>query len=341
MSGPIPASSDLDDGDSPNLDGVFDAARSRGFTPFGAMLEPVILDATGGALSDIAWFRTDWQRGGALTGYASFQDEHGPHDVVVKLPVPPGEWRWLEAMSGSSVTPRVLAGGDQLGGYDLTWVVMERLPFGPMGSAWGGDGFDLLLACGAEFQAQALATRDQVWSETIQPKPEPDLWEEQLAATRKLVSKHTLPHAQLWRKALKAATKKFESWRQPWMDRPMTGPVHGDFHAGNALSRSPAPNGPLVLVDLAQVRPGHWVEDAVYLEQLYWADPERLEGRRLVSQMNKQRKALGLDPGGDWVELANIRRALLAMTTPTRMATLGHPVHLDAALHVLEQAVTS
>ena len=36
---------------------------------FGAQLEPVLHQACGGRLSPVRWFRTDWQHGGALTGY--------------------------------------------------------------------------------------------------------------------------------------------------------------------------------------------------------------------------------------------------------------------------------
>ena len=64
--------------------------------PFGANLEPALLEATDHRLSAIRWFRTDWQRGGALTGYAKYREEDGRDQaVVVKLPVPPGERQWL------------------------------------------------------------------------------------------------------------------------------------------------------------------------------------------------------------------------------------------------------
>jgi hypothetical protein len=47
--------------------------------PLGANLEPVLRQACGDRLSSIRWFRADWQRGGALTGYSEYQtDEEGP-----------------------------------------------------------------------------------------------------------------------------------------------------------------------------------------------------------------------------------------------------------------------
>ena len=38
-------------------------------------LEPVLLKQTNNQLKDIHWFKTDWQRGGAATGYAVWVDE--------------------------------------------------------------------------------------------------------------------------------------------------------------------------------------------------------------------------------------------------------------------------
>ena len=95
--------------------------------PLGANLEPVLRENCD-RLSSISWFRADWQRGGALTGFATFQDENdGPRDVVVKLPVPPREKLWLNRLqSAGDVAPRLYASGDELGGYDMAWVVMER-----------------------------------------------------------------------------------------------------------------------------------------------------------------------------------------------------------------------
>lgn len=105
--------------------------------PFGASLEPFLRDACENRLSTVNWFRTDWQRGGALTGYATYRDDAGKdQNVVVKLPVGPTERRWLARLGRTSngVVPRVWATGQSLGEYDMAWVVMEQLPHGPLGS---------------------------------------------------------------------------------------------------------------------------------------------------------------------------------------------------------------
>ncbi|MCX5659956.1 MAG: hypothetical protein NTW19_09575 [Planctomycetota bacterium] len=77
------------------------AADSR---PLGALLEPALRQTCGGRLSEVNWFRTDWQRGGALTGYATYRDDDGqPQPVVVKLP-PAAELVTLPAITFSVPT---------------------------------------------------------------------------------------------------------------------------------------------------------------------------------------------------------------------------------------------
>ena len=107
---------------------------------------------------------------------------------------------------------------------------------------------------------------------------------------------------------------------------------------GNALTRRPPPDGPALLIDFALTHPGNWVEDAVYLEHLYWARRDELGQRRLCRQIAQERKRHGLVVERDWSQFAQVHRALLAMAAPTT-AHLGGPRYLEAALEVLEQAV--
>jgi len=93
-----------------------------------------------------------------------------------------------------------------------------------------------------------------------------------------------------------------------------------------------------VLIDYAETCPGSWVEDAIYLEHLFWAMRDRLEGRKLASMLAKARRQQGLAVAEDWPRLASIRRALLAMRAPCEMRRVGAgAAHLDAALQVLER----
>src|SRR5690606_9753821 len=94
------------------------------------------------------------QRGGALTGYVTIEVDDGPRQAVVKLPVPPRERHWLSRLQDSpDVAPQLYAHGERLNGYDLAWVVMERLPHGPLGASWDGHEFDLLIDAAVRFYA--------------------------------------------------------------------------------------------------------------------------------------------------------------------------------------------
>lgn len=63
-----------------------------------------------------------------------------------------------------------------------------------------------------------------------------------------------------------------------WESRPRDTWCHGDLHPGNAMRRDlgNGQRGRCVLLDLAFVHPGHWVEDAVYIERQFWARPSCL-----------------------------------------------------------------
>lgn len=300
--------------------------------PFGAALAPVLLELCKGQLANINWFRTDWQRGGALTGYATWTDETGKHDAVVKFPVPPKERRWLVQLSSDDVTPRVFAHGSELGGYDMAWVVMERLPYGPFGCAWGAQAYDLLAEAAANFYARARLI-------PMGDPPEPRDWAGLLKRAKASISKDTIADSQRWRKALKQVSKKLPGWLDVWSKRDTGFWCHGDLHPGNAMSRHPAPEGPAVLFDLACVHCGNWVEDAVYLEHLYWASTASLHGAKPVKQIAHYLRDYGLAPGSNWPDLANIYRGLLAMTAPAQRHAMLGSAHVAASLKVLERLV--
>jgi hypothetical protein len=286
-----------------------------------------------GRLSDIRWFRADWQRGGALTGYAHYSDEEGEHEVVVKLPVPPVELRWLRRLQvddpAAQSAPRLVASGEQVNGYDFAWVVMERLPHGPLDPAWGGDEWDLLADAVGRFYARSAQF-------PIDQPPREEDWPTILRKARERIRDNPYVDQQRWNQALKAVSKKLKHLLKTWTGRDTSQWCHGDLHLRNAMTRRPAPDGPALLFDLAGVRPGHWVEDAVYLEHLYWAAPNLLHGRDIVKAIGQRRKAHGLSVDSAWPRLADIRRCLLAAATPAYMRNEGDPAHMQAALGMLE-----
>ncbi len=302
--------------------------------PFGAALQPVLVDACDGELTDISWFRTDWQRGGAATAYAKLKSGEAQVEVVVKMPIPPGELAWLNRLQHvEDVAPKVYASGATLGGYDIAWVVMEKLPHGPIGSAWGGAAFDLTVDAIGRFYAAASEVPNDG---AVKPKDYDDF----LKRARENVKRHSLPEEQRWHAALKRAHKKLPKWLDIWKDRATNHWLHGDLHLANAMTRVPAPDGPALLFDYAETRCGHWVTDAVYLEHQYWGRKERLEGRKICSMIAKARKKHGLSVEADWPQLAEVKRALLAMCTPVAIHRVADANHVHAALEMLEIAVS-
>lgn len=303
-------------------------------TPFGAGLEHVLRQCCGGRLSEVSWFRTDWQRGGAVTGYAVFRDDEGAdRPVVCKLPVPPRELAWLTRLQdGEDVAPRLFASGEELGGYDIAWVVMERLSRGPLDSTWGGREFELLIeAAGRFYQASSAYS--------VEGEPRRQDWEKVLRESRDAVKRGGFPDEQRWSAALKKASKKIKKWSDCWENRPIDGWVHGDLHFGNAMTRSTDDQEPAVLFDFAEVRPGNWVEDAVYFEHLFWSRRDRLGEHKLCSMLSKKRRELGLAVDSAWAHLAEVRRSLVAISTPLSMRHDGNVPHARACLELLEREV--
>jgi hypothetical protein len=302
-------------------------------------LADVLREACDGRLGQISWFRADWQRGGAATGIASMRlDDGAEAGVVVKLPVVQRELIWTSRLQQGPdheedpVVPRLYASGDSLGGYDLAWIVIERLPHGPLGIQWHEDHGIRIADAAARFHAAAAA-----WPVDRPVRSEP--WEDLLRAAAESVRLNPVDHKARWSAALRSfrglldrVLKAWEARRAEWL--------HGDLHLANAMSRTSLREGPVSLIDLAEVHPGHWVEDAVYLERQLWAWPERLRRARPVKAIAAARRARGLSVDPQDVHLAMVRRALLAGTAPAFLRSEGNPRHLSACLEWLERAVT-
>jgi len=294
---------------------------------------PLLIEACEGRLAAVKWFRTEWQRGGALTGYSTYRAGADDHPVVVKLPVPPRERRWLNHLTTfGDVCPTVYEAGTSIGQYDMAWVVMERLPHGPLSPAWDGVQFDLLLEAAARFYRAAASVPIDM------PRPQRD-WRQILDKARQAVSQLENVDRKRWNKVLKKAQKKLPNWLDIWLDRPTTDWCHGDLHLANAMTREPPPGGPALLFDYARVHPGHWVEDAVYLEYQYWGHRDLLKGRKLSKQLAQCRRALSLPVEEGWSTYAQVRRAMLAMSAPAMSEHHAEPLHLDESLRMLESEV--
>jgi aminoglycoside phosphotransferase (APT) family kinase protein len=296
-------------------------------------LETELLDACDGRLQDLCWVRMDWQRGGALTGTAWYETTNGPREAFVKFPVPGRELRWtrrLQQCGEPPIVPRLFASGDSLAHHDIGWLVMERIPGMPLGSRWATGHLRRTAEACASMQACMTGVPID------RPKRRDD-WERWLEQASRSIIENELPEKRRWTEALGTARIHWEEIIGCWRARTPIHWIHGDLHLGNAMFRSDGET--ICLVDLAEVRPGHWIEDALYLERLYWSHPERILDENPLEAMQEARLALGLEVGEDVDSLANARRILLSATTPAFIAHEGTRAHLEASLSVLEKGL--
>lgn len=306
----------------------------------GVALGPALIQACAGKLSRIDWFRTTWQRGGAATGLASWTEvDASQTPVMVKMPVGASERWWLDVLTASHdekrdslPVPKLVASGEVIGGYDIAWVVLERLDPHPLASHLSESALLELIDAAGRFQSACVRARAP-----DAPPIEPD-YQRLIARSRELVKTHEVREGQHWNDLLKRAHKCLPALLSSWRSRPVDSWLHGDLHPGNALHRNrPDGKADTVLIDLAEVHCGCWVEDAVYLERQYWAAPDRLFGVKPVSQLAKVRRSLGLPTDGDYARVADARRVLTAATAPLRLEYEGNSVHLAASMGQLER----
>jgi hypothetical protein len=307
-----------------------------------AALEPALHSASGGRLGRIEWFRAAWQHGGASTGFATWRPD-GQSDAcpqaMVKLPVGPVELRWSRLLSPPGdpdpVVPRMLASGDELGGYDLGWIIVERLPGMPLSTKLTAEGLNDLLVSLNDFHVKASAARP------IDETPRTYDWEANLARAKEAVKTHKMADATRWLDALRHLHKALPMVAARWNSREINAWCHGDFHPGNALRRAPSPGdtgrGRCVLIDLALVHPGHWIEDALYLERQFWGHSEMLMGVKPLSTLARLRREAGLAVDPNYAEVAVARRVLMAAVVPLFIDREHNTRYVRAALDVLER----
>ena len=309
------------------------------FASLGSSLAPALRAECNGRLGEIRWFRADWQRGGASTAYSDWTfDDGSSAEVMIKIPVGPVERKITTELSNTDAhTPVVAANGVELGGYDLAWLVMERLPGNPLSHEKPSkELFDDL--------ADAVASFYRVEAELHRPDgvAQHTDWAALLEKARHDARESDITHQQHWNDLIKHTQKLLPRLVAIWRARDTHTWRHGDLHLGNAMRRPEGSRwGPLgtVLLDFAEVGLGHWIEDAIYLERIYWAHPEKLCGVKPVKAIAKARKKQGLENGDDYNDLANIRRVLLSACVPAFLHREGHPVYLEASLGVLEQTL--
>ena len=232
-------------------------------------------------------------------------------------------------------TPRVLAGGYELGGYDFAWIVMEKFKNPPLASGLDGQTLWEIFETAAEFQERAVL--EEIIDPTRAPT-EPD-WSAEIQRAIRNVEARALPEPERWTRALDRAGRRIDDLARRWDERPIDAWCHHDLHARNAMRRishNPEVHGRCVLIDLAMVAPGSWIEDALLLERLYWGRADKLCGLDPVETLGRCRRTLGLPADEESIALAGVKRVLSATRCPNFTTTEGDPAYLNAALELLE-----
>lgn len=317
----------------------------------GVSLGPAMHDACGDRLGDIEWFRSPWQRSGAATGFTTWRLPNGQIiDAVVKVPVGYTEYFWttrlgeVDPMWWDSErcrhlpVPRVLASGTELGGYDVAWVVIERVSGGPISGEMTSHNLDRLFAAAALFHK---LTREERPAAKARPRSMPD-WPALLDRAAVSCVDNRLEHRERWLRAIEAVRRGLPRLVEIWNARTMDTWCHGDLHPGNVIIRcdKTCPEDRCgVLIDLALVHPGHWVEDALYLERMYWGRESQLGGVEPVEALARHRLSLGLHADDLDHKIADARRVLMGVTSPAFLNQERSPTYLEAAIRRVEERI--
>ena len=313
----------------------------------GPSLEPALRDAcalSGCNLERIYWFKSRWQRGGASTGSVNIITPDGfKHQAVVKVPVGYKEYKWTIGLSARAQpaemhqhpTPLIFAHGTEVGSHDLCWLVMEKLPSHPLAHGMAETDVQDMMAATAAMQAAAIA------HQPVSGQPPSPNWERVIEKSRECIRRGRIDNAQHWLNAFKAVHRCLPSLTLKWQERPINAWCHGDLHPGNAMRRGAAPGsgrpGQCVLIDLALIHPGHWIEDALYFERVYWGQSNLIHNVNLVSALSAARRSLGLAATGDYGMLASVRRVRMATAAPGLVEREGNPKYLEYALSLIDR----
>lgn len=262
---------------------------------------------------------------------------------MVKLPVGSNEHRWttnLGTYHGPDYTcdaamrcpvPRVLQAGTTIGGYDFAWLVVERLTIPGVISRPEEKHVHEILETLVEFQWRA---------EQMAPigprKASPD-WDRLIERSRQAARDGIVEDSQCWNDAIHKVQRVLPSLKARWEARAINSWCHGDLHLGNLLHRRVGDDLCSVLVDLALVHPGHWVEDAMYFERQYWGHSDLLRGVKPATELARLRRERGLQANDNYPDVANVRRVLMAACVPAAAEREGNRKYVEAALDLLQR----
>lgn len=221
--------------------------------------------------------------------------------VIIKVGTSECENCWSSNLHrlAPDLVPRIYSTGSRLGKFEVHWLAMEAIPYGPLGNAWKGREFELFLDAGVRFYGLASRIEDPTLGEAIPAEVIPWL-------QRALALDTPGPVDKLIRKVDAYWTYLLGTCRAEV--------AFDDFHLGNCMMRSPPPEGEAaVLIDI-QPKRQPWILDVAYLQVLNSGDRNRPGHRDLIQRMAVKREAVGLSSlkGDDLVTCGKIALGWLA-----------------------------
>lgn len=203
--------------------------------------------------------------------------------VVIKVGVTEAEMYWTEHLSSADAVlfPKVFAVNclpARAGREPLGFIATERIPYTLIGPAWGGRQPDMLLDAVTAFYQAARG----IAPHHISPLPLEEV-------QRWLPGEDSKHPPGDWRSVRDHAEEDYA-----WLLRNCPFEVcHGDLHVGNALSRTPPPDGTVLLIDLNPILQP-WVFDAAWVEVCAWSDHRRRGTGYTIRQLADRRSSQGL-----------------------------------------------
>jgi hypothetical protein len=215
-------------------------------------------------------------------------------EVIIKTDVSDSELYWTTRLSAAApeVFPQVLA-ADYLFSECLDsrfgYIAAGKIPYGLIDPLWEGRQPILLLDAVAQFYQAACSVKREyltyVTLDTVQS------WLAEGVARN--------PPGD-WKSVLSQAEQDYT-----WLLQICPSEVcHGDLHIGNAVSRTPPPAGPALLIDINPVwQP--WIFDAAHLEAYTWTEQPLRGTGYMIRELAERRAALGMEvPSEDALERA-------------------------------------
>jgi hypothetical protein len=243
----------------------------------------------------------EWSASQAL----HFQAVHCSTQVPVQLKVgiSPNELFWTEEVSHRApyLVPTLFLSGNSLDGFPLAWKAVEIAQGGVLGPQWAGREFAMLLEAGVEFQ---------VVMQPVIPPPDRVRLETRTCQDVYRWLQEALPSQPPG--PVQALIDRLDghfSWVEAHCE---TVTCHGDLHMCNGVTRTPPPEGKVLLIDFAVCRQP-WAFEAARLQVLNSLDPSRPGFRNLVHKMADVRQRCGLSTCSDLDSLSRITLAWYAV----------------------------